>query len=265
MFNLDAYLARVNYRGRRCANAGVLSDLHEAHAASIPFENIDVLLRRPVRLDSDSLQAKLVAARRGGYCFEQNELFAQALEALGFKVVRLGARVRYGTTAIRPRTHMVLRVDLDRDHWLADVGFGGEGPLHPIRLQDGIIDRQGAWTYRLVREQSAWVLRLQHGSVPLDLYSFDEVPQYTVDYEMAHWYTTTHPDSHFLRTLTVQRSTHDERLILRNFDFAIDRGAGPPEVHRIGSEAEIITLLQERFGLDWPSDARLPELQPMTR
>jgi N-hydroxyarylamine O-acetyltransferase len=261
MFNLDAYLARIDYRGRRCANAGVLTDLHEAHAAAIPFENIDVLLRRPIRLDSDSLQAKLVTAKRGGYCFEQNELFAQALEALGFKVVRLGARVRYGATGIRPRTHMVLRVDLDRDHWLADVGFGGEGPLHPIRLQDGIVDRQGAWTYRLVKDHGAWVLRLQHSTVPLDLYSFDELPHHPIDYELANWYTATHPDSHFTRTLTVQRSTHVERLILRNFEFSIDRGAGPPETRRLAGEAEIIALLKERFGLDWPSDARLPELQ----
>jgi N-hydroxyarylamine O-acetyltransferase len=264
MFNLDAYLARIGYNGRRCANAGALIDLHEAHAATIPFENIDVLLRRPIRLDSVSLQAKLVTARRGGYCFEQNELFAQALEALGFKVVRLGARVRYGASGIRPRTHMVLRVDLDRDRWLADVGFGGEGPLHPIRLQDGIIDRQGAWTYRLVKDHGDWVLRLQRSSAPLDLYSFDEVPQHAVDYAMAHWYTSTHPDSHFLRTLTVQRSTHVERLILRNFDFTIDRGS-TPEIYKLGGETEIITVLKEHFGLDWPSDAKLPELQPIER
>ena len=59
MFNLDAYLARINYHDRRCANIGVLTDLHEAHAAAIPFENLDVLLGRPVRLDLPSLEAKL--------------------------------------------------------------------------------------------------------------------------------------------------------------------------------------------------------------
>ena len=114
MFNLDAYLARINYHDRRCANIGVLTDLHEAHAAMIPFENLDVVLGRPVRLDLPSLEAKLVAGRRGGYCFEQNSLFAAALETMGFKVQRLAARVRYGSTRVGPRTHMVLRVDLGR-------------------------------------------------------------------------------------------------------------------------------------------------------
>jgi N-hydroxyarylamine O-acetyltransferase len=262
MFNLDAYLARINYHGRRCANAGVLVDLHEAHAATIPFENIDVLLRKPIALDAASLQAKLIGAKRGGYCFEQNELFALALEALGFKIVRLAARVRYHATRVLPRTHMVLRVDLGREPWLADVGFGGEGPLHPIHLRDGEIDRQGAWTYRLIREQNVWVLRLQHGHEPLDLYCFDETPQLPVDYEMANWYTSTHPDSIFVRSLTAQRSTHVERLILRNFDFTIDRGGGALEKRHLSGEAELPPLLKERFGIDWPADARLPELRP---
>lgn len=258
--NLDAYLARIDYHGRRCVNHGVLVDLHEAHCAAIPFENLDVLLGKPILLDSVSLFNKLVVARRGGYCFEQNELFAQALEALGFKVTRLAARVRYRATQVLPRTHMVLRVDVDRDHWLADVGFGGEGPLHPIRLHEGQIDRQGAWTYRLVRDHGLWVLRLQHGAGPLDLYAFDETPQLPADYEMANWYTCTHPSSIFLRSLTVQRSTHAERLILRNFEFTIDRGFAP-ETYRLAGEQELWPLLRERFGIALSPETKLPDLQ----
>lgn len=259
MFHLDAYLARIDYHGRRCATHGVLVDLHEAHAAAIPFENLDVLLRKPILLDSASLFNKLVVARRGGYCFEQNELFAEALEALGFKVTRLAARVRYRATHVLPRTHMVLRVDVDRDHWLADVGFGGEGPLHPIRMHEGQVDRQGAWTYRLVRDHGLWVLRLQHGASPLDLYAFDETPQLPADYEMANWYTSTHPSSIFVRSLTVQRSTHAERFILRNFDFTIDQGFSP-QTYRLNGEAELWPLLRERFGIVMPAETKLPEL-----
>ena len=217
MFQLDAYLARINYHGRRCATHGVLVDLHEAHCAAIPFENLDVLLGKPILLDSASIFNKLVVAKRGGYCFEQNELFAQALEALGFNVTRLAARVRYRATSVLPRTHIVLRVDVERDQWLADVGFGGEGPLHPIRLHDGIVDRQGAWTYRLLRDHGHWVLRLHHGSNSLDLYAFDEAPQLPVDYEMANWFTSTHPTSIF-RAPSVfvgHRVAHDVRRPVR--------------------------------------------------
>jgi N-hydroxyarylamine O-acetyltransferase len=83
-----------------------------------------------------------------------------------------------------------------------------------------------------------------------------------VDYEMANWYTSTHPDSIFVRSLTAQRSTHVERLILRNFDFTIDRGGGALEKRHLSGEAELPPLLKERFGIDWPADARLPELRP---
>jgi arylamine N-acetyltransferase len=90
----------------------VLEAVHRAHAVAIPFENLDVRLGRPIRLDLASLQAKLVAGRRGGYCFEQNTLFAAALEALGFRVTRLAARVRLGAARLLPRTHMLLGVDV---------------------------------------------------------------------------------------------------------------------------------------------------------
>ena len=111
-FGLDAYLTRVG--GTRTLAPGLegLAVLHRAHCAAIPFENLDILLGRSIALDLLSLQAKLVRDRRGGYCFEQNTLFKAALEALGYRVTALAARVRVGTTEVRPRTHMLLRVDL---------------------------------------------------------------------------------------------------------------------------------------------------------
>jgi N-hydroxyarylamine O-acetyltransferase len=123
------------------------------------------------------------------------------------------------------------------------------------------LSRQGAWNYRLVREGSAWVLKLQHDHTALDLYSFTEEPQLPVDYEVANWFTSTHPDSIFVRTLTVQRSTHAARLILRNFDFTIDRGSGSPHTSRIESEAELWTLIREQFGIAIEGDVKLPELR----
>jgi N-hydroxyarylamine O-acetyltransferase len=59
--DLDAYLERIGYAGGLEPGARALADLHLAHATHIPFENLDVLLGRPIRLDPPSLQAKLVA------------------------------------------------------------------------------------------------------------------------------------------------------------------------------------------------------------
>lgn len=258
--HLDAYLARINYHGRRCANPAVLAELHEAHASAIPFENIDVLLGKPIKLDLPSLEAKLVAGRRGGYCFEQNALFAAALEAEGFTVARLAARVRYHSTHVNPRTHMVLRVDFGRESWLADVGFGGEGLLRPIRLREGEVSRQSFWTYRIAREPAGWVLQLDRGDRPLDLYVFTDEPQLPVDYEMANWFTSTHPDSIFVRTLTVQRSSQAERLILRNREFTTDHG-GAPQSRTLDSDEKVLQVIREKFGIALPGDVKLPALR----
>ena len=141
--DLDAYLARIGYRERLDPTVETLRGLHFAHATQIPFENLDILLGRSIVLDLESLQKKLVERRRGGYCFEQNTLFAAVLESLGFAVTRLAARVRFGATSIRPRSHMLLSVEIDGEPWLADVGFGGEGLLHPVPLDKANTIQQG--------------------------------------------------------------------------------------------------------------------------
>src|SRR5579863_8510791 len=111
--DLQAYCARVGFSGALHPTAECLRELHLAHATHVPFENIDVLLRRPIRLDRDSLWKKLVKDRRGGYCFEQNALFAAVLEEIGFPVTRLAARVRLGAPGVGARTHMLLAVEAD--------------------------------------------------------------------------------------------------------------------------------------------------------
>lgn len=254
-FDLDAYLNRVDYTGDVRPSAENLRALHLAHATHIPFENLDVLLKRPVRLDVRSLQAKLVAACRGGYCFEQNLLFAAALRALGFAVKPLAARVRLHTTRILPRTHMLLLVETDGEQWVADVGFGGEGLLWPVPLIRDEPAAQFLWTYRVAGGDGEWTLQSLRQGAWIDLYAFTEVPQVLADFEMANYYVSTHPDSRFVQTLTVQLPTPRERLILRNREMTFDRGDAR-ETRMLESEAELIEILRDVFGLTVPADSR---------
>src|SRR5215470_16096267 len=137
---LDGYLRRIGYDGSRAPTLETLRALHLRHALAIPFENLDSFLRRPVRLDQASLERKLVHDQRGGYCFEHNLLFKAALDAFGFRVAGLAARVVWnqpdGVTL--PRTHMLLRVVIEGQDYIADVGFGGQTPTGPIRLVAGV-------------------------------------------------------------------------------------------------------------------------------
>jgi N-hydroxyarylamine O-acetyltransferase len=254
--DLDAYLSRIGYRGARGPTAATLQALHLAHATHIPFENLDILLGRPIRIDLPSLQAKLVAGGRGGYCFEQNTLFAAVLRELGFDVTLLAARVRFGTTRILPRTHMVLRVKSESEYWLADVGFGAAGVLLPVRFRDSEEARQFAWTYRLVEDAGQWVLRSLRDGAWTDLYAFTLEPQLAVDFEVANHYVSTHPQSRFVQTLTAQRVGPEERRTLVNRELSIERAGGTERRTLSEDDDELLALLADDFGLRFPAGTR---------
>ena len=254
--NLKAYFERIGYTGPREASLETLAALHTAHLGAIPFENVDVLLGRRIRLDLAGLQAKLVDGHRGGYCFEQNTLFAAVLRHLGFQLTTLEARVRPpGATRTLPRTHMVLRVELPDRAVLADVGFGGDGPLRPVEL-DGRVSEQGGDAYRVVEEGDVTVLQNRRPDGWRDLYAFTSDEALPIDFEVANHYTSTWPESPFVTTLTAQLSLPGERRILRGRTLTVRRG-GIETTHDI-EDHDLLSLLRENFGLDLPDDFHLP-------
>ena len=250
--DLDAYLTRIDYTGDRQPTLDVLNALHLAHATHIPFENLDILLGRPIRLDLASLQAKLVAGHRGGYCFEHNLLFRAVLEALGFVVKPLAARVRLGHPTVRARTHMLLMVTVADVPFIADVGFGGGGLLHPIPLVEAAPVCHYAWDFRLVREGSGWVLQSLSNRRWMDLYTFTLERQYRIDYEVANYYVSTHPDAQFTQSLFVQQATPEARYFLHARTLTVDRGPEGETVLTLNDNAERLAVLAETFGLHFP-------------
>jgi N-hydroxyarylamine O-acetyltransferase len=260
---LQRYLGRIGYAGALDPTPEVLRELHLAHATRIPFENLDILLGRPIHLDLASLQRKLVDGRRGGYCFEHNLLFAAALRTLGFRLTPLAARVRYRATAVLPRTHMLLLVHCADTDWIADAGFGGEGLLQPVAFAPLRETRQYAWTYRVGGASGEWTLQSRHGDGWVDLYSFTLEPQLLADYELANYYMSTHPDSRFTRTLTVQLPGTRERAAVRGMEMTEDDG------HRVKTtilqdEAQRLEVLARRFGLHFPPGTRFAAGHPAT-
>lgn len=253
-FDAPAYLARIGAPRPPGATAASLRALHRAHRTAIPFENLDIQLGKPIDLDLDSLQRKLVGARRGGYCFEQNTLFLHALRAFGFDVEPCEARVRPpGGRMITPRTHMVLLARVEETVQLVDVGFGGSGPLEPVALIDAPQDQYG-WRYRVVREGPAWALQLHGHDGWGDLYAFEPEPRYPIDFEVANWFTSTHPASRFVLTLTAQISSSEARHVLRNLTYTRSTPASEESCEIV--RGELVRFLAERFGIELPADSR---------
>src|SRR4051812_25980051 len=159
MFDLDTYLARIALDAPPAADAEGLDLLQRAHRLAIPFENLDVILDRGIRIDSASVFAKLVTARRGGYCFEQNRLFIDALAALGFTARPVLARVWLGASETPPLTHVFSLVTIAGQDWIADPGFGGSySPILP--LADGAeVEAPDGARFRLAQDRvHGWML-----------------------------------------------------------------------------------------------------------
>lgn len=251
--DLAAYLRRIGLQDPPSADLTGLRRLHLAHATTIPFENLDIQMGLPIRLDLASLQAKLVQRRRGGYCFEHNTLFQAVLQQMGFEVMACEARVRLGAQVVLPRTHMLLLVSLEGAPWLCDVGFGGEGLLQPVPL-DGEAHVQFLNTYRVTGEGALRVLQSFHHGAWEDLYAFEPAPRFPVDFEMANHYTSTYPESRFLKTLTAQLPGPEVRRILRNQAYAELRGDAT-EGRELAPEG-LIPTLREVFGIEVPEGAR---------
>jgi N-hydroxyarylamine O-acetyltransferase len=248
-FPLPAYLARTGADAAALApDLPTLRRLHIAHVGAIPFENLDVQCGRGVRLDLPALVDKLVAGRRGGYCFEQNTLFAHALEAIGFTVTPCEARVRPpGSASILPRSHMVLLVTIEGRQWLADVGFGGEGLLEPLAL-DGAEGFQIDRTMRVARDGALCVLQSSHGADWQDCYAFVPERRYPIDFEVGNWWVSTHPGSAFRQRVTVQRTLPDARHVLRQLTYW-RHSPGGIEIREI-DRRDFSDVVRDVFGLD---------------
>lgn len=257
VFDLEGYFRRVGFDGEAWPDLRTLLALHALHPAAIPFEAIDPLIGRPARLDLDSLQAKLVHGRRGGYCFEHNTLFKAMLEAIGFRVTGLAGRVAWmGNGApLGPRSHMLLLVDLAEGPYLADVGFGAHLLDAPLRFAPDL-EQMTPWAlYRVERDGDDFALAARHGEGWRRAYVFDLTPQLAADYDMANWYTSTHADSLFTHVLIAERLTAEVRRNLVNTWLTERWRDGRVDERNLASAAELGEVLDELFGIDPPESA----------
>ncbi|MGH7101203.1 MAG: arylamine N-acetyltransferase family protein [Acetobacteraceae bacterium] len=255
-FDLDAYLGRIRWRGAILADYATLAGLLAAHIARIPFENFDVLLGRGVSLDLSALQAKLVGARRGGYCFEHATLFAAVLETIGFRPVRHAARV----IAFRPpdqaaRTHMFLSVTTEGVRYVVDPGFGLYASPLPLPLNGGGVP-PGAPTHYIVPEGSSWVLYARRNEAMTPAWVSTLEAEHPIDFEVANHYTATHPDSHFMNSILASAVIVNGRVNVMNRNVTHISGGGA-EKTELADRKALRMLVSRHFGFD------LPELETM--
>jgi len=260
-FDLSAYLVRIGHAGPVVADLATLCAVHIAHAGAIPFENLDIQMGLPIRLEPDAIMAKLVGRRRGGYCFEQNSLLSMALTAIGFTVTRRVARVRMGGDP-GGRSHLMLLVAIDGQVHVCDVGFGSSSLVEPLPLIAGEYDSAGdRWHLRPSDWSPGWELEVWRDGGWFGLYWFGDEEVVDSDLIFGNHYTATHPGSRFVQNRVAARTTLTERHTLLNGQYRQRQHGELMEEMQIRDEASFRRILADRFLIDLPEGAVLKPVE----
>lgn len=246
--DLQAYLDRINYRGSLVPTPETLAELQLAHLMAVPFENLSIHSGQPIILDDEALFDKIVARRRGGFCYELNGLFAALLRALNFEVRMLSAGVATAEGVFSPEfSHMTLLVTLE-ERWLADVGFG-DSFLRPLRLDYREAQIQGDRDYEIIAAGDHLILRQRElDDEWKDQYRFDLHGHGYSDYEVMCLFQQTSPQSHFTKGRVCTLATPGGRLTLSELRLITSK-EGAKEERLLEDEQEYATLLREQFGI----------------
>lgn len=247
--DVEAYLKRIKYSGSLALTAETLRDLQVAHLSTVPFENLSIHARQPIVLENNALFDKIVARRRGGFCYEVNGLFAALLRALGFKVEMLSAEVAKAEGGFGPNfDHMTLMVTLD-NRWLADVGFG-DSFIEPLLLDERGEQIQGRRAYNIVPDNDYLILmqREEEGEWNAQ-YRFTLQPYEYADYAEMCRYHQTSPQSHFTQRRICSQAADQGRITLSEMRFIATSKNGERQEQLLMSQTEYEEVLQEYFGI----------------
>jgi N-hydroxyarylamine O-acetyltransferase len=206
--NVNAYFERINYQGSLAPTAATLRELQVAHLLTVPFENLSIHSSEPILLADEALYTKIVARRRGGFCYECNGLFGALLRAIGFDVTMLSAEVANAEGGFsQPFDHMTLMVKLDQ-RWLVDVGFG-DSFLEPLLLDERSEQVQGERAYRIAPDGNFWILSQRSNDEWKPEYRFTLQSYEYDDFAGMCRYHQTSPQSHFTQRRICSRATAD--------------------------------------------------------
>jgi N-hydroxyarylamine O-acetyltransferase len=252
IMNVQDYLHRIQYPRAVDRTAGALSELHVAHLLAVPFENLDIGMKRPILLDRRALWNKIVMQKRGGFCYELNGLFAWLLEQSGFEVSYLNGRVFSGRGKLGiefDHLALLVRIPGESARWLADVGFGDSFTL-PLDIDERGEQIQGLRAYRIEQVSEGYVVWQRNYNGTLDRqYFFDLQPRrFPDDYEAGCLYHQTSSDSSFTRESIISRATARGRISLEDGRLILTEDGRRTE-RLLKDEHEYRMLLKEHFNI----------------
>lgn len=253
--NLSAYFERIKYDGTPRVDVETLCDIHRHHLLAIPYEDIDVQLKRPLTTSVEAAYDKIVNRGRGGWCYEMNGLLGWALTEIGFKIQRISAGVNRnerGDDAMG--THLVLLCEVDEQTYVVDAGFG-DGFLNPPRLEAGVFSERGFdFRFELLADGHWRMHNHTYGGAPSFDFMTDPASEARLSDRCEHLQTDA--QSSFVLVLIVQLVCED------GYEIQVGRvakrvSATGVETRLLQSSDELVARLKSVFGLDVPEVAEL--------
>lgn len=222
-------------------------ELVKKHLANYSFGNTEILLNPDGKhlLTQDYLFEKIVSNRRGGYCFEHNNLMFHVLCGLGFDVTTHLGRVVYGEDIDVPRTHQFNKINIGEIAYLVDVGFGPYTPAVPVPF-NGENDTPN-W---ICQEGEKYELKTKRNDKDFVLYTFILDKCTPSDFMLSHYYTSTHPDSKFVTTLTGSRIKEEETVFINDSSFSRLKDGNREDIEVEDAET-LHSILTEELALNY--------------
>ena len=217
---------------------------------SIAYENLDILDKKPLKLDADSLFEKIVEKGRGGYCFEVNGLLSWFFKECGFEVTDYFARFLRGEKDIPMRRHRVLSVKCDDGDYFCDIGIGQIAPRLPVLMKEGLPQKQFGETYKFEKDKNlGWVLYDLHNGEWRQFISFTEEKIYEIDFVQPSVYCELHPDSVFNKAPMIAIKTPDGRKTIDDKTYKVFVGNELAYIEENVSKERFDELLIKEFNI----------------
>lgn len=267
-FDQQAWLDRIGFSGSLQPTLDTLHQLIFAHSHAVAYESLDIMLGRTPKLDITSLQRKMIAGGRGGYCLEQNMLFREGLRSLGYRITSLQGRVVRGMAidAPRPAIHMLLQVDLPEGPYLADVGFGNLAPTSALLLRADVEQETPHEPMRFIDVGGELTLQARLRDAWEHIYRVIPYPRYDGEYEITNWYTGTHPDAPYQSNIIVARPGPDRsRITMFNRRVTVRHANGEADRRQLQHEGEFASVLRDEFSLNMTDEDILACIDVMDR
>ena len=156
---------------------------------------------------------------------------------------------------------------------MTDVGYGGDGPVSPLPMVEGLVTRNIATQeLRLVHaaiegqvelSQKQWIYEIRNDASKdwNACYAFLDREFIQQDFEVMSFYTSTNPASYMTANVVVVKFLHKAcevygKLMLINDEVKKNIGGRTKSVLTVKTEAERIEVLKDEFGITLNEEQR---------